>query len=40
MALELNSWCKFESKTSDVFIDENIAIWMGWVTFTNKNGEL
>lgn len=35
----INSWCKFESKTSDIFIDENIAIWMGWVTFTNKNSD-
>ena len=35
----IQSWSKFESKTSDVFIDENIAIWMGSVTFTKKNGD-
>ena len=35
----IQSWNKFESKTSDVFIDENIAIWMGNVTFTKKNGD-
>ncbi len=35
----IQSWNKFESKTSDVFIDENIAIWMGRVTFTKKNGD-
>lgn len=35
----IQSWKKFESKTSDVFIDENIAIWMGSVTFTKKNGD-
>jgi len=35
----IQSWNKFESKTSDVFIDENIAIWMGSVTFTKKNGD-
>ena len=35
----IQSWNKFESKTSDVFIDENIAIWMGSVTFTKKKGD-
>ena len=35
----IQSWSKFESKTSDVFIDENIAIWMGSVTFTKKKGD-
>ena len=35
----IKSWHKVESETSSIFINENIAMWMGWVTFTNKNGE-
>ena len=36
----INSWNKFDSKTSDIFIDNDIAIWMGWVTLSNKNGDI
>ena len=35
----IKSWHKVESETSSIFIYENIAMWMGWVTFTNKDGE-
>ena len=34
------SWHKFDSKTSDTFIEDNIAIWMGSVTLTSKNGDI
>ena len=35
----IKSWHKVESETSSIFINENIAMWMGWATFTNKDGE-
>ena len=35
----IKSWHKVKSETSSIFINENIAMWMGWVTFTNKDGE-
>ena len=31
-------WRKVESETSAVMIDETIAMWMGWVMFTDKDG--
>ena len=36
----IKSWYKFESKTSETFIENNIAIWMGSVTLTRKNGNI
>ena len=36
----IKSWHKFDSKTSDTFIEDNIAIWMGSVTLTSKNGDI
>jgi len=36
----IKSWCKFESETSQFFVENNIAMWMGWVTLTNKAGEI
>ena len=36
----IKSWYKFESKTSETFIENNIAIWMGSVTLTKKNGNI
>ena len=36
----INSWHKFESETSDIFIEGDIALWMGWVTLTNGNGDI
>ena len=36
----IKSWRKFESETSQIFIENNIAMWMGWVTLTNKAGDI
>lgn len=33
-------WREVSSETSAVFIEGNIAMWMGWVTLTDKNGGL
>ena len=33
-------WREVKSKTSSIFIEENIAMWMGWVTLTDKEGNL
>ena len=33
-------WRKVKSETSSIFINENIAMWMGWVTLTDKDGEI
>ena len=33
-------WRKVSFETSAVFIDETVAMWMGWVTFIDKNGEV
>lgn len=34
----LKPWRKVTSKTSAIFIDENVAMWMGWVNFIDKDG--
>lgn len=31
-------WRDVQSETSSQFIDGDVAMWMGWVTFTDKNG--
>ena len=36
----IKSWYKCESKTSDIFIENDIAIWMGAVTLSSKNGDV
>ena len=36
----IKSWSKFESETSSFYSDESTAMWMGWVTLTNKKGEI
>ena len=36
----LKSWRKVESETSASFIQGDVAMWMGWVTFTNKDGNV
>tara|TARA_B100001057_G_scaffold407972_1_gene422038 strand:+ start:1789 stop:2259 length:471 start_codon:yes stop_codon:yes gene_type:complete len=36
----IKSWNKFDFKTSETFKENDIAIWMGSVTFTNKNGDI
>ena len=33
-------WRKVSAEASAVFIDETVAMWMGWVTFIDKNGEV
>ena len=34
----IKDWLKVKSETSSILIDQNIAMWMGWVTFINKEG--
>ncbi len=36
----LKSWRKVESETSASFIHGDVAMWIGWVTFTDKNGDV
>ena len=36
----IKGWRKVVSETSECFIDGNIAMWMGWVTFTDKYGSV
>ena len=33
-------WRKVSSETSAVFIDDTVAMWMGWVTFTDRDGQV
>ena len=33
----IKHWREFKSETAAVFIDESIAMWMGWVTLTDAN---
>ena len=34
----IKDWLEVKPETSSVLIDQNIAMWMGWVTFINKDG--
>ena len=36
----LKSWRVCNSETSSLYIENNIAMWMGWVSLTNQNGEI
>ena len=36
----LKSWREVVSETSSFFIEGDVAMWMGWVTFTNKDGDV
>lgn len=36
----LKSWRKVEPETSAIFIDGDVAMWMGWVSFTDKDGNV
>ena len=36
----LKSWRSVESETATSFIQHDVAMWMGWVTFTNKDGNV
>ena len=35
----LKSWREVSSHTSSVFVEGEVAMWMGWVTFTDRNGD-
>jgi len=35
----LKSWREVSSQTSSVFVEGEVAMWMGWVTFTDRNGD-
>lgn len=34
----IKSWREVNSETKAIFLDENFALWMGWVTLINKDG--
>ncbi len=36
----LKSWRECKSETSSLFVENNIAMWMGRVLLTNQNGEI
>jgi len=36
----LKGWRSVESETAACFIEGNVALWMGWVTFTDKDGKV
>jgi len=36
----LKSWRSVKSETAACFIDGDVAMWMGWVTFTDKDGKV
>ena len=33
-------WREVKSETSAVMIEDNVAMWMGWVMFTDKDGDM
>ena len=33
-------WREVKSETSAIMTEENVAMWMGWVMFTNKDGDM
>ena len=36
----LKSWRDVRFETSSAFIEGDVAMWMGWVTFTDRNGNV
>ena len=34
----IKSWHEIKSETCAAFIDEDVAMWMGWVTLTDRDG--
>ncbi len=36
----IKGWRECESETSAVFIEGDVAMWMGWVTMTDKDGNV
>ncbi len=35
----IKSWREVKSETSSTFVEDNIAMWMGWVTLIDKKGD-
>ena len=33
-------WREVSSETSAIFIDDTVAMWMGWVTFVDRDGQI
>ena len=33
-------WREVHSQTAAMFVDERVAMWMGWVTFTDRDGQV
>ncbi|MXW59579.1 MAG: phosphoribosyl-AMP cyclohydrolase [Acidimicrobiia bacterium] len=36
----LKGWRDVQSETAAIFVDGDVAIWMGWVTMTDKDGQV
>ena len=36
----IKGWREVTSETSAIFIEGDVAMWMGWVTMTDKNGNV
>ena len=36
----LNGWRSMESETSSFVLEDNMALWMGWIMLTNKEGSV
>ena len=36
----LKSWRDVQFETSSLFIEGDVAMWMGWVTFTDRHGDV
>ena len=36
----IKGWCQVDSETAAIYIDGDVAMWMGWVTMTDKDGEV
>jgi len=35
----IKNWCEVKYETSAIILENNIAMWMGWKFFTNKDGD-
>ena len=33
-------WREISSETSAIFVDDTVAMWMGWVTFIDRDGQV
>jgi len=36
----IKGWRKVESETAASFVENDVAMWMGWVTMTDKDGQV